>query len=104
MKGSGVEKDGKTYQRQDFDKLPHNITLEQTSTILTKDGVSFASHCSPLSNLYKCQIKEGDIEYNSAEQRIVYKLAKLSDDKVIAAKVLLEDNPYKIKNITNRKV
>ena len=102
MKGNMVEIDGKVYQKQDFGNLPHGITLEQASTILTKDGVAFAGHCSPLSNLYECQITDGENEYNSAEQRIVHNLATLSGDKVIATKVLLETNPYKIKNMSKQ--
>ena len=33
MKGRAVEIDGKLYQKQDFGKLPHNIMLEQASTM-----------------------------------------------------------------------
>ena len=102
MKGSAIEIDGKTYQKQDFANLPHGITLENASTILKDDGIMFASHCSPLSNLYKCQIVDGDTVYNSAEQRIVHKLAKLSGDRVVATKVMIEENPYKIKNLSKQ--
>ena len=33
--------DGKTYSKKDFDDLPHGITLENTSTIETPDGMAF---------------------------------------------------------------
>ena len=47
MKGNAIEIDTKLYQQKDFDKLPHNLSLEHASTIV----IMFTSHCSPLSNL-----------------------------------------------------
>ena len=63
---------------------------------MTKDGIMFASHCSPLSNLSKCRITEEDVVYQSAEQRIVHKLC---EDYIVATKVFFVENPYKIKNL-----
>ena len=100
MRGNMIEIDGKVYQKKDFGNLPHSLTLEQASTILTKEGVMFASHCSPLSNLSSCKITIGDISYISAEQKIVHELAALSQDQVVATKVLFESNPYKIKRLS----
>ena len=42
------------------------------------------------------------MEYTSPEHRIVHNLAKRSEDKVTAAKVLSEDNPYKLKNLSKQ--
>ena len=86
MKGNAIEINGKLYQEKDSDKLPHNLSLEHASSIVTKDGVMFASHCSPLSNFSESRITE-DTVYRSAEQRIVHKLALLSGDMAIATKV-----------------
>ena len=102
MKGNAIEIDGKVYQQKDFDKLPHNLSLEHASTIVTKDGVMYASHCLPLSNLSESRITEEDTVYRSAEQRIVDKLALLSDDMAVATKVFFESNPYKIKSMSKQ--
>ena len=102
MKGNAIEIDGKVYQQKDFDKLPHNLSLEHASTIVAKDGVMFASHCSPLSNLSESRITEEDTVYRSAEQRIVHKLALLSDDMAVATIVFFESNPYKIKSMSKQ--
>ena len=40
--------------------------------------------------------------YRSAEQRIVHKLALLSDDMAVATKVFFESNPYMIKNMSKQ--
>ena len=99
MKGNRIEIDGKTYDRKNFHELPHGITLENASTILTNDGLAFASHCSPYSNLYPVKIEDDEFSYNCAEQYIMYNRAKSGGDEVVAAKILSEENPYTIMNL-----
>ena len=96
MKGKKIEVDGKTYERKNFQDLPHGLSLEKASTILTKEGLAFASHCSPYSNLYPVEIEYEGLSYNCSEQFIMYNKAQVGNDEVVAAKILSETNPYTI--------
>ena len=53
-----------------------------------------------LSNLSECRITKKGIVYRSAEPRIVYKLAQLFEDNVVATKVFFEEIPYNIINMS----
>ena len=96
MRGNKLEVDGKTYDRNNYQDLPHGLSLESASSILTKEGMAFASHCSPYSNLYPAGITEDDLTYNCSEQYIQYNKAIVEKEDVIAAKILSENNPYTI--------
>ena len=99
MKGEAIEIDNRTYRRDQFQNLPHGITLENASTVQTPDGVAFQGHGSPVSSLYQCEIDDGFRVYNCVEQQYVYYQAVECRDFVASAKVLCEVNPYTILEI-----
>ena len=69
---------------------------DQTGTLLF-----FGSH-SPYSNLYPCSFVLDNVKYNSVEQYLQSEKAKLFDDDVVAAKIMKEPNPYKIKKLGSK--
>ena len=99
MKGDAIELDGHTYRRDQFQNLPHGISLEKASTVQTPDGVTFQGHGSPVSSLFQCEIDDGHRVYNCEEQQLVYYKAVECGDFVASAKVLCEVNPYTILEI-----
>ena len=99
MKGEAIEIDGRTYTREQFQNLPHGLTLENASTVETPNGVAFQGHGSPVSSLYQCEIDDGDRTYTCVEQQFVYYMALECKDYVAAANVLCESNPFTILSI-----
>ena len=99
MKGNRIEIDGKIYDCKNFHELPHGLNLEDASSIITKDGMAFASHCSPYSNLYPAKIDENRFGYNCAEHYIMHNRTKSGNDEVVAVKILSEVSPYTIINL-----
>ena len=58
LHGTAVFINGTRYDRSNYDNLPCKLTKENVSTILTGDGVAFQGHFSPLSNFYRCNLKD----------------------------------------------
>ena len=99
MKGETIEIDGRNYTRDQFQNLPHGLSLEKASMVVTPDGVAFQGHGAPASSLYPCEIDDGDRTYTCTEQQFVYYKALECKDYVAAADVLCEGNPYTILEI-----
>ena len=99
MRGEAIEIDGTVYKRDQFQNLPHGLSLEAASVVQTPDGVAFQGHGAPISSLYQCEIDDGFRVYNCVEQQLVYNKAVECGDFVASAKVLCEVNPYTILEI-----
>ena len=99
VKGEMIEIDGNKYGKDQFQNLPHGISLEKASTVETPNGVAFQGHGSPASSLYRCDIDDGQHIFNCVEQQFVYYKAVECMDYVASADVLCENNPYTILEI-----
>ena len=77
---------------------PLNITLspwESTNLVVDK-----AHH--PLSNLYSCEMKNGDNNYHSAEQMFYHLLAKFYNQVDLATKIKESDDPIEIQAVIGK--
>ena len=102
MRGSKIEINNKIYTRDKFDDLPFGITRETASTVQTDEGIVFKGHCSPYSNLSYYKFSDGLFEYTCVEQYTGYHKATANSQDVLAAKILCEDNPYTIYELTKQ--
>ena len=77
---------------------PLDITLspwESTNLVVDK------AH-RPLSNLYSCKMRNGDINYHSAEQMFYHLLAKFYNQSILATKIMKSDDPIEIQAIIRK--
>ena len=79
MKGEVLEINLKDYTRGQFQSLPHGLSLEKASAIVTPDGVAFQGYGSTASSLYPCEIDDSDCIYNCTEQHLYYKVLECRD-------------------------
>ena len=101
MKGNMIIIDQKVYKKHDLPNLPHGLTLENVSTVSTPDGVAFSGHNSPLSNLYKCALKDNrGRSASSVEQMYTLRMAEICGASLaIQDEIKAETNPYNFKAI-----
>ena len=62
----------------------------------------FLSSHSPFSNMYHTDFTINNVHYNSVEQYIQSQKVSMFNDDITHAKIMKEDNPYKIKKLGNR--
>lgn len=59
----------------------------------------FWSHESPFSNWYECHFELNGIEFNCAEQAMMYHKAMLFEDKEIADEIMSSNSPWEQKKL-----
>ena len=104
IKGSKLIIDNQVYERQNFDNLPYDLTLESSSTMETPDGTAFQGHTSPLSNFYPIRLEDSQgRKAQSAEQLYAMHMAEeCRCSAAVQKQVTREMNPYELKNLTRQ--
>ena len=64
--------------------------------------IVFLGSLSPFSNLYKTKFTIDNVSYNSAEQYIQSEKASVFGDYATQARIMQEENTYKIKNLEQK--
>ena len=67
LKGSSIIIDGVKFVHRDIRNLPKGLSIDQVKMVKTKDGLSFQSHHSYLSNMFPCTITYDGVDYKSSE-------------------------------------
>ena len=101
IKGFNLVINGRVYERKEFDNLPHGLSREKASTIVTPDGMAFQGHCSPFSNMYPVEIADKDgKKASSNEHMFAKKMVEVCHADLDLAKQIDETtNPYTLKNL-----
>jgi ribA/ribD-fused uncharacterized protein len=105
MKGKHIEINGTFYRECNLDKIKiDGINPEKASTREFDWGTCFQGHNAPLSNFYKCDIrnKMGNKTFSSAEQYYCSVMANFHDEYDLQRLIEATDNPYAIKAIAKR--
>ena len=99
MKGSAIIINGVTYRKDNFASLPLGLTLENASTVMTAKGTLFQGHCTPLSNFYPCDIRDGEGRTaTSVEHLFAMTMAEVCQVDLPTRKLIrAETNPYVIR-------
>ena len=89
---------GKRFDLNNFDALPEDFSLESLKTKKVNDSdLAYHSEHLPFSNLYPCSIMVGKVEFQSVEQVLQYKKAKLLNNHREMQAILLSRDPYEIR-------
>ena len=103
-KGLAIVIDGRLYKKEDFNSLPHGLTLENTSTVIINEGVVFQGHNNPLSNMYQRKLTDQNgRSANSAEQLFCIRMVEeCGADLALQTQIKPEQNPYNVKAMAKR--
>ena len=103
LSGDKLVLDGHLYSVKDLDKLPDELRLENLCTVTNGNMIGFFTKNSKLSNHYPCTFKQDGLTFQSSEQYLMFKKAKLFEDEVRATAVLNTSDPAHAKSL-GRKV
>ncbi len=90
------------YSVEDPYKLPTSLQPEYLATNKDEHPLVFQSRDSPLSNFHASKFTVAVTEYNCMKQYLVESKCKVSNDKVSAHRVMMEEDPVKQKAISRQ--
>lgn len=105
MRGKSIEINGVLYRECDLDKIEIDGISPTEAAIREFDwGTCFQGHNAPLSNFYRCEIKNkmGSKTFTSAEQYYCSVMANYHEQFETQRLIEATENPYAIKAIAKR--
>ena len=105
VKGDTLVLNQTKYKYDELDLLPPRYSLSAAMTPkIYNNVVGFHSAHSPLSNVYSCRITIDGETYSSTEQYYQWQKYKITGNKVIGQRIMLEKDPLRIKRLGDRVV
>lgn len=101
LKGTKLILDGKAYGQEDMKALPTALQPSSMATLHSDSVVVFFGRASPLSNHHIASFQLEGHRFNSMEQFLAWRRARLSGKKALINKALNSTNPVICKGILN---
>ena len=92
-RGSTIIVAGQSFNYDEINNLPFDISLENAKMVKTPDGLAFQSPHAVFSNLYKCPMKYEGQNFDSTERAYYSKMCIISDNMALHRRVMTAKTP-----------